>query len=100
MLCPGTLLFLMKAGWSLKTVLVHIGGLVMHNRLRQEKIIFLTPYSLPKMAHKFDPQAWTTSLTHGNDPREWPASLTYLLDLYEISQNTFFIEAHQTIASE
>ena len=88
MLCPGTLSFLMIDGWSLETVLLHIGGLVIHNRLGQEKIIFLTPYSLPKMTHEFEqqphrnnPRVRPTSLTHKLEPRVWPMEMTHENDL-------------------
>ena len=93
MFCPSTLSFLMMAGGSLNTVFLDIGGLVRHNRLGMQKIIFLTAYSLPKITREFEQQphennsrVWPRSWTHefnpwGNAPREWTTSLTYELDL-------------------
>ena len=120
MFCPSTSLFLMIAGWIFKDC---IGS---HWRLSDTKSFRAggdhLPYTIfytendprvwtttsqekpTSLTYKFDSQVWPTSLNHEFDPwkwpREWPTSLTYVLDLYEISRNTFSMEAHQTTASE
>ena len=89
MFCPSTLSFLMMAGGSLNTVFLDIGGLVRHNRLGMQKIIFLTAYSLPKITREFEQQphennsrVWPRSWTHEFNPWERPTRMNYKFNLW------------------